>query len=339
MTYLQTTTSALSLAASKWPYAPAFKRPVLNAHKVVIGYETVTYQEFFEDVSRYAVFWSEKLAQEDVNPGDVVSLCFTGATEAYLETYSVPGTTYLDLLHVYAILKAGFILHCFSVLPGSADAMRIMIIEAGAKAFVCDEDYLNKAFASVLDFGDITVFKACKIRSPEVGDTNTATIAITPPAPEPEAIYFILHSSGSTEGLPKLIPWTYRQIDALIRDTKLSSESEPECWGWFNEIKAAVGLAGVQQIAMYSNHISSFIKEAKSGENREIMSCLAGLRAVNLVGGTISEVDLEYLKKERVNLITNYGLTETGGLLRSKGLRLAADEPDYLEEIPSANMR
>ena len=119
------------------------------------------------------------------------------------------GTTYLDVLHVYGIARAGYIPQLFSLRLPSPDVVYELLHLAGAQALVFDP-----AFASIVVNCPIPAELSVDVRSVDVSD------AVLPPLWVPshgDEIIMIYHTSGSTSGSPKLVPCTADWVNATVQ--------------------------------------------------------------------------------------------------------------------------
>lgn len=119
--------------------------------------------------------------------------------------------TYLDVVHVYSVMRAGYVPQLFSLRLPNPDIVYELMRKASAQALIYDTSLsidfsgcpvpTHKAvFASTSDNADVSL---PDIRR-EVRDTDVA---------------IIFHTSGSTSGSPKLVRCNYRWLDCAIRKT------------------------------------------------------------------------------------------------------------------------
>jgi acyl-CoA synthetase (AMP-forming)/AMP-acid ligase II len=122
----------------------------------------------------------------------------------------IPGFTYLDLLHIYGISRAGYIPQLFIIrLPNPAVIFELISKTNAAALIYHDSFALNISNCLVPHFsvGSLPHSQSSK----ELGTL--------PPlqAPGPDSVMFIFHTSGSTSGTPKLVSCTGKWIDSMVR--------------------------------------------------------------------------------------------------------------------------
>lgn len=121
----------------------------------------------------------------------------------------VKGTSYLDLLHIWGILRAGYIPQMISLRMTSPQVVYELLKEGNAVALLCEptfQDILKDSPFPVFPAGDINSFQ---------DDTSPLPNVWIPTSADDTAM--ILHSSGSTSGIPKLVPCTAKWMDLNIR--------------------------------------------------------------------------------------------------------------------------
>ena len=128
----------------------------------------------------------------------------------------VYGMAYTDVLHVYGISRAGYIPQMSTFrLPNPAVIFELLR-RAGARALVY-------APSSDVDLLGCTVpaYPAIQIAKRDVAD-----VALPPLRTDCSAsdLVFVLHTSGSTGGSPKLVPCNRRWLDNVIMKAKHISQ-------------------------------------------------------------------------------------------------------------------
>lgn len=120
----------------------------------------------------------------------------------------VKGTSYIDLLHIWGILRAGYIPQMISLRMTSPQVVYELLKEGNAVALLCEP-----TFQDILKDSPLPVFPAGDIDSSQ--DTSSLPNVWTPTSADDTTM--ILHSSGSTSGIPKLVPCTAKWMDLNIR--------------------------------------------------------------------------------------------------------------------------
>lgn len=122
--------------------------------------------------------------------------------------------TYLDVLSIYATMRAGYIPQLFSLRLPNPDMIFELLQKANAKALIYDQ-----ALAVDVSQCPVPVHGAIPDSFTEVeGDS-------LPPLHEgrDEDVVLVLHTSGSTSGSPKLIPCNYRWFDCIVHKAGITS--------------------------------------------------------------------------------------------------------------------
>jgi acyl-CoA synthetase (AMP-forming)/AMP-acid ligase II len=121
--------------------------------------------------------------------------------------YRLSGFTYLDVLHIYGISRAGYIPQLFSIRLPNPVVVYELLRKANAAALIHDS-----SFKSVL--GDCHLPRYCVLDSTFVEDVPETLPSIWDFREEDLA--FIFHTSGSTSGSPKLVPLSYRWLNSAV---------------------------------------------------------------------------------------------------------------------------
>ncbi|PFH54576.1 hypothetical protein AMATHDRAFT_134787 [Amanita thiersii Skay4041] len=193
---LQSHLSILEASASRYAAYPLFRTPRLDvrATSQVDAWDIVTYQHFFHDVEATAKFWARTFAFHSIPQKSVVGLW-------------ISGSTYLDLLHVYGVSRAGYIPQLFSLRLPNPVVIYELLHKAGAKALI----YESAFQANVADSPVPTFICASR----DLMDTSEANLPSFSPTTAEEWA-FVFHTSGSTSGSPKLVPCSYKWVDSAI---------------------------------------------------------------------------------------------------------------------------
>ena len=116
--------------------------------------------------------------------------------------------TYLDVLHIFGIARAGYIPQLFSLRLPSPEIIYELMNRAGAKALIYDASYMT-----IVRGCHVPILLAVDLFS--VPDVEKPLEAVTAPENR-EDIAMVFHTSGSTLGSPKLVPCTYGWLDTII---------------------------------------------------------------------------------------------------------------------------
>lgn len=132
-------------------------------------------------------------------------------------TARVDGMTYLDVLHVFGVSRAGYVPLLLHFHRGSSKSLVAELLRrANSLALVCD------ASLAQLDRGtlSIPIYASSDLR--RVGVPNQCRLPkIEDLVSDQNAVAFVLHTAGTTMGSPKLVPYTHRTIDSIMRRAQL----------------------------------------------------------------------------------------------------------------------
>ncbi|KAJ7235905.1 acetyl-CoA synthetase-like protein [Mycena haematopus] len=192
---LRTHLTVLAASASRYPLSPVFKLPRSDSQSSYgQDWYSITYRQFYMDVELFARHWSRTLAESGVALGSVVGLW-------------IGGYTYNDVLNIYGMSRAGFVPQLFSLRLPSPEVIFELLHKANAKALVYES-----GFAPVLRECPVPAYLT---RSTEDIEVTGYSLPELLPA-RPEDIAFFFHTSGSSGGSPKLVPCSYRWLDAVV---------------------------------------------------------------------------------------------------------------------------
>lgn len=116
--------------------------------------------------------------------------------------------TYADVLHIYGMSRAGYIPQLFSLRLPNPTVIFELLHKAEARALVYDASY-----ASILPENPLPAHLAQVISQADAGDEPL------PPMPRIECgeqTVFVMHTSGSTSGSPKLVPCSARWLNTIV---------------------------------------------------------------------------------------------------------------------------
>jgi acyl-CoA synthetase (AMP-forming)/AMP-acid ligase II len=134
--------------------------------------------------------------------------------------YRLSGFTYLDVLHIYGISRAGYVPQLFSIRLPNPMVIYELLRKANAAALIHDS-----SFESILD--DCLIRRYCALKSTVVEDVPETLPSIWDF--QEDEIAFIFHTSGSTSGSPKLVPTSYRWLNsAVVKSRHISRPENPK---------------------------------------------------------------------------------------------------------------
>ena len=118
----RTPLTVLEASASNYASSAVFKLPgtVDSDTGRVQEWTSITYAQFKDDVELHARYWSRTLAGDNIPPRSVVALWYVCSNTAVLSKsltsfFRLGGMTYLNVLCIYGILRAGYIPQLFSL--------------------------------------------------------------------------------------------------------------------------------------------------------------------------------------------------------------------------------
>ncbi|KAJ6629584.1 acetyl-CoA synthetase-like protein [Mycena sp. CBHHK59/15] len=165
--------------------------------KQFVGSETspswfsISYKTFLENLERSAAYWVKHLSEQGLQQNDVVGLWVTGVV-------------YSDLVHIYGLVRAGFIPEVLNA-KMTVSIIADLLATTGGKALLYDT-----SFAGIVKDAPLTVFK---LSVPDL-DSLAAPSSPLPALPDVGCndIAIIFHTSGTVSGIPKPVPETHRWL-------------------------------------------------------------------------------------------------------------------------------
>lgn len=129
--------------------------------------------------------------------------------------------TYIDVLHIYGLSRAGYIPQLFSIRLPNPDVVCELLVKAKARAIIVDP-----SFESLLKRSPVPIHSAPKTIS-DINSHDSLRPTLPLPTINDDDIVFIFHTSGSTSGMPKLVPCSLSWLDSAV--TKSYQISKPSC--------------------------------------------------------------------------------------------------------------
>lgn len=116
---------------------------------------------------------------------------------------------YPDVLHVLGVSRAGYIPQLLHFHRNSSKSLIAELLRrANSLALICDSSTFGPlpipVYASS-DLGQAGVPSHCRL--PKIEDLVA----------DPNAVAFVLHTAGTSTGTPKLVPYTHRTVDSIMR--------------------------------------------------------------------------------------------------------------------------
>lgn len=159
------------------------------------------------------------------------------------------GQKYTDVVHIYAIMKAGYIPQLFSVLFAGQAVIHDLIASSQGQALIVDSQ-----FASAIE-----TFQVPCLLVPDFKEL--ANISAPPPSlPDVSGddIGMIFHTSGTTSGKPKPVPCTHKWLVShgtrhlgRIWQGKIDGPDTFTNWGSFAHLGSATGKLAFMQLYIH----------------------------------------------------------------------------------------
>ncbi|EKM61199.1 uncharacterized protein PHACADRAFT_156415 [Phanerochaete carnosa HHB-10118-sp] len=335
---LRTHLTVLDKAAALYSSRPVFKVPKLAKpdSDEVAEWSVISYAQFHADVERYAKYWTKTLSKDGIERRSVVALW-------------LGGMTYIDVLHIYGIFKAGYIPQLFSLRLPNPDVVSELLQKVGAQALVYDPSY-----ESATPTFSVPVYQALFTELPDVEDVVLCNDFI----PTDEDMAMVFHTSGSTSGSPKLIRCTYKWLDniaAKMYHTAIPNDEarqDVSVWmgsmchiaqtctliGWLHhgacvvqptkiafssdELVDMITRCGLNRLNQFASFLAGHLK--RSRHNTKLLALLQGLDEVVYSGLMLTPEEETWAYKSGIKLRNLFGNTECGAMLISIG----GDGPD-----------
>ncbi|KAF7966436.1 hypothetical protein HWV62_38398 [Athelia sp. TMB] len=188
--------TVLESSASRFSSASAFQIPDVDTETgKALRWRPISYSQFRDDVNTSARYYAKTLRADGVQPQSVVGLWLTGLT-------------YTDVLHIYGVSRAGFVPQLFSLRLPNPTVVFELLERAGAKALIHDA-----SFATTLGDSPVPTHTAIDLQSMDASSEPLPAMATIT---NPDQTIFVLHTSGSTSGSPKLVPCNARWLDSMV---------------------------------------------------------------------------------------------------------------------------
>ncbi|KAF4435948.1 hypothetical protein F53441_13376 [Fusarium austroafricanum] len=311
--------------AKSWGEAPAIRFLESDSTST---YKTISYAEYWNDIENAAKSWVSVLSEAGIAKGAVVGVW-------------MKGWSYDDLLHFLGLQRAGFIPQMFSLRMTDMSIVNELLVKSKAACLIYDssceslvKDCLLPIFhiENVLDGPSPQDIRLDKVTGALRGDK----------------VMIILHTSGSTSGMPKLVPTTVKWLDCLFRRHKLVYMDNPHgvyaFMGSFthlgntinlvealanggcliaprsipypaSELQNMIAEGGLTALSTFPVLLSSFLKEARTNET--LLKQLQSLHHIFHAGADLEPSDEVWAREQGIRLINGYGSTEIGWFMRS----------------------
>ncbi|KAJ6604261.1 acetyl-CoA synthetase-like protein [Mycena vulgaris] len=291
---------------------------------------SLTYQAFADDLNKAgptylaSMFWAQTLSTIGVNSGDVVGLWITG------ESYS-------DLVHLYALSRAGFVPQIFSqkFSVQGLGVIRDLLSACDGKALVHDP-----SFESAVQELGLPAFVTPALDALVIPEAEM--IPLLPPV-EPTDTAMIFHTSGTTSGKPKPIPESHRWFRFQTEQWRGLCQGSSESQNLFNNIGSfghvgsatminhlsgsgqcmvqlsrsgfdrdtlldLIRLAGLNNLLLYAPWFSKLLLMART--DTEVLAALRGMRQIAYTGASLNPEDEAWIIEQGIPATVLYATTE-----------------------------
>ncbi|KAI0936606.1 hypothetical protein AcV5_004699 [Taiwanofungus camphoratus] len=337
--------SVLYWSASLYPSYAAFKIPESRSESdELIQWRQITYRQFLDDVELSAKYWTRLLVMNDIPRRSVVGIW-------------LGGMTYMDVLHIYGIARSGYIPQLFSIRLPNPDVIYELMRRVDGRALVYDSS-------------SESAVTGCPVPAWVAVDLHFVNVTNAPLPPMPEVqngedTVMIFHTSGSTSGSPKLVPCSYKWLDAVV--TKMGHACKPynshrqDVSVWMgsmchigqncqligglqhgscivqptqiafsqDELVAMIHRCGLNRLNQWATSVVGHLRSSR--QNPKLLAMLQSLDEVMYAGLMLPLEEEEWAHQNGIPLRNMFGNTECGAMLLSIGGR-GRDSP-YLRPI------
>ncbi|PPQ95816.1 hypothetical protein CVT26_015925 [Gymnopilus dilepis] len=323
--------TVLESSSSTYSTATLFRVPQIDNAGRVAQWRSISYEQFHHDVESYARYWTRVFKNDRIPRRSVIGMW-------------ISGFTYIDVLHIYGISRAGYIPQLFSLRLPNPSVIYELLQKANARALIYDP-----SFESLL--ADCPVPTHCILRSEKVGRVDEALPDIREFKEDDIAFYF--HTSGSTSGSPKLVPTSFRWMSTVVvKSRHISMPQNPErqdvtvCMGSMCHIgqsfmligslqhgscviqPTAIGFSseelidmivrcGLNRLNQFAAFLMKHFKNAR--QDPKLLSMLKNLDDIVYSGMPLPYEDEQWALKSGLPLRNLFGSTELGGMLLAGG--------------------
>lgn len=326
---------------------PAFYVPqALSESGDVETWEPVSYTQFLLDVELFASYWAHVLQLDGIPQRSVIGMWLSGMT-------------YIDVLHIYGLTRAGYTPQLFSIRLPNPDVVCELLLKAKARALLVDP-----SFESLLKRSPVPIHSAPKT----IADIDSHDSPLPPlPTIKDDDIVFIFHTSGSTSGMPKLVPCSLSWLDSAV--TKSYQISEPSCRNqrnqdvtvWMgsmchiaqtfmllgslqhgactvqpskqafssNELSSMIRVCGLNRLNQFATFLAQHLRTSR--QNPKFLALLQTLDDVLYSGLALPREEEEWALGNGIRLRNLFGSTECGAMLLST--RVSEDAPMFLQSL------
>ncbi|KAM5363911.1 hypothetical protein ACJZ2D_011763 [Fusarium nematophilum] len=345
MAPFQTHLSLVQSTTAEHPSALAFK--AARPGPAGTDWTDVSYATFQKDVETSAQYWAGELSKAGIQGRSVVAMW-------------LKGLSYEDLVHMWGVSRAGFVPQLISLRMTDPSVTYELAIKAQAAALIHDV-----VFTPMLKSSPVPAFAAGNV----LDTPGLEKLPLPPlqPSSDAEEVVMIYHTSGSTSGIPKLVPITVKWIDNVIYKMQLYTSALPSLSkqrvgvsvgsfshmgnvivllesisqvGCFivpstlpypvSELQYMIDQCGLTRLNIFSPFLSGVLRQAR--QDPSLLRGLQSLDSVAFSGLPLNAEDESWARSQGLNVANGFASTEMGMMMASK----ASPEAPYLEAWPGA---
>ncbi|KAG6833313.1 hypothetical protein H0H87_008945 [Tephrocybe sp. NHM501043] len=326
---------------------PLFKQYVESAGSP--SWTSISYHEFLSHLNSSAGYWQRHLGELGVQKSDVVGIW-------------ILGSQYIDLLHIYALIRAGYVPQIFHAgwVPVGSSVVNESLRACDGKALIYDPCLTENIQAITIPTCSIPDLNSTPdVPASELGDL---------PEAEDDDVAMIFHTSGTTSGRPKPVPQTHRW---LFSQSKVNwpgawqSEAKTQkCFnnlgsfgyvgtgtGGFiivgqcivqtskpdfdaNEFMALVHTQGLNNLLLFGVWLSNLLTVAKT--NPDVLEALRSMQQISFTGEALNPEDARWVVEHNLPVTVTISLvSDLGDPENMLSLRLIEGMGCQLIPVPS----
>ncbi|KAG6919674.1 hypothetical protein DXG01_002617 [Tephrocybe rancida] len=304
-------------------------RPLLKQYSNSAGtpsWSSISYGECLGHLNNAAGYWKCHLEELGVYKTDVVGIWVTGFK-------------YVDLLQIYALIRAGYIPQIFHAgwVPVGASVVDETLRICSGKVLVYDvsfADHVRAISVPTLVIPDLE--STPHVPASEIGDLPQAA---------DEDVAMIFHTSGTTSGRPKPVPQTHRWLFSQSNVNWPGAwQSEAKAQKCFNnlgsfghvgtgtalnyltpagqciiqtskpdfdadELLAMVHSQGLNNLLLFGGWLSKLLTVARA--NSDVLDALRNMQQISFTGDALNPDDARWAVEQNLPVTSIYGATET----------------------------
>ncbi|GLB41447.1 putative AMP-binding enzyme [Lyophyllum shimeji] len=306
---------------------PLFKRYTgsIAGSTTVPSWTSISYGTYLNDLNNAAAYWKCHLDRLGVQENEVVGIWVTGLH-------------YADLVHLYALIRAGFIPQVFNLAMLSKGPMinELLHVRAG-KAFIYDKYYAAEVQ---------------HVRVPTAVIPELSSIPVTPPSQlgslpqaQDEDVAVIFHTTGTTSGRPKSVPQTHKWLKCQSQvnwpGAWQGGDGSQKCFnnlGSFGSVGSATAInylsptgqcliqtskpdfdadeflamvrkEGLNNMLLFASWFSKLLKVARTSP--EVLEALRSMQQISYTGEALNPDDARWVVEQGIPVAVIYATTET----------------------------